>query len=222
MTQNHDSDPKWLFENRRQAGEALARSVQDLALERPIILAIPPESVTLAQAVAKSVKAPLDLAVVLELPGPIPPAHPIGHVVGGIDPHIVMEETNAEDQFIPPGYVDEERRRLVSEAERRHHAYTGNRNPLKLQDRHVVLVCDVDLPERRLKAALAALAKIPLASLRLAFPAMSIAMRDSLPDHVRQVLCLHVAQNLPATIYRQAEAISDEHVPALVGETQTD
>lgn len=99
--------PMRLFRNQRQAADELARNLQFLKNEQPVVLGLANGGVLFAEVVATALEAPMDVLLVERLCAPTAP----NHVVGAIDEHgrISMIKSTARwhhltsQQMVEPG-----------------------------------------------------------------------------------------------------------------------
>src|SRR4051794_41856087 len=68
------------FQDRRDAGRALAGAVAHLRAEAPVVLGLPRGGVVVAAEVARALQAPLDVVIVRKLGAPFQPEYAIGAI----------------------------------------------------------------------------------------------------------------------------------------------
>lgn len=178
------------FANRVAAGQALAAALRNFKDERPLVMALPRGGVPVAFEIAKALEADLDLLLVRKLGAPGHPEFGIGAVIDGDDPQIVLNEPSLAAIQFPTGYVQDEARRQLREIERRRAAYLGDRTPIPVGGRTVIVVDDGIATGGTVRAALQAIRRKGPAKLVLAVP---IAPRDvirALESECDEVVCL--------------------------------
>ncbi|MGV3721607.1 MAG: phosphoribosyltransferase, partial [Actinomycetota bacterium] len=144
------------FENRREAGQALARELAAYA-NRPdvLVLALPRGGVPVAYEVAEALKAPLDLFVVRKLGIPGHEELAMGALAtGGIR---VLNEEVVEGLRIPSSVIDRVAAREQAELDRRERDYRGDRPLPDVRGRTVILVDDGLATGSTMRAAVTAL-----------------------------------------------------------------
>ncbi|ANI40594.1 phosphoribosyltransferase [Mycolicibacterium vaccae] len=128
------------FRDRRDAGRVLAR---DLARHRGepdlLVLGLARGGVPVAWEVAHDLRAPLDVCLVRKLGVPQWPELAMGALTSG---GIVLNDDLVRDLGIADSAVREAVDRETTELHRREEAYRGDRGPLMLQGRTVILVDD--------------------------------------------------------------------------------
>src|SRR5436190_21558096 len=159
-----------LFRNRRDAGRRLAVALAPYRECRPIVLALPPGGVPVGFEVAKALAAPLDVLLVRKSGAPGHEELGLGAVVDGHDPQLVLNEDLVRVIAPPAGYIEAEEQRQLAEIERRRQEYVGNRTPVAVEGRTVIVVDDGIATGATVKAALRGLARNHPARLVLAVP----------------------------------------------------
>ncbi|MCO6187846.1 hypothetical protein [Rhizobium sp. L1K21] len=218
------SDIKYVFENQSDAGQQLTTALSEKMPEEPVLAAIPPLGVPMALEMAKNLNLPLELLIVLDVKAPLEPEKKIGFMVSGAEPHIIMDEDEAVKHFVPPGYVEEERRNLLLHAERILREYMPYHTPETLTDRDVILVCECETSPELLRAVWMALERIKPRTITLAMPVTSEEILNTVPSNVQDVVSLHqVASSGEARrLYRNYEHISDDAAIEMVNKLPAD
>jgi putative phosphoribosyl transferase len=177
------------FADREEAGRQLAEAVTQLALDNPVILALPRGGVPVGFEVAKALSAPLDMLLVRKIGAPGHEEYGIGALVDGASPQVVIDEVAARMVGADQAYIDRKVAEQLQEIERRRAAYrTGP--PASLESRNIVLVDDGIATGGTVRAALRALAKVGAKQVVLAVP---LAPPDVLPEMrtlCDEVVCL--------------------------------
>ncbi|HYD95931.1 MAG TPA: CBS domain-containing protein [Noviherbaspirillum sp.] len=158
------------FRDRRDAGRQLAAALAHLAQSAPLVLALPRGGVPVAYEVARALKAPLDVFLVRKIGAPQYPELGLGAVAEGQESHSVLNPETVEQVRPSEDYLAAEQRRQVEEIARRRQRYRGDREPLALRGRTVILVDDGVATGGTMKAALQAVAAARPARLVFAVP----------------------------------------------------
>jgi predicted phosphoribosyltransferase len=128
------------FRDRDDAGRRLAALVAALDLDDPVVLALPRGGVPVAAQVARALGAPLDVILVRKLGVPSQPELAMGALgeegVRVLDRDLVARARVRDDQLAAV------ERRERDELARRARAYRGDRDPLPIAGRTVVIVDD--------------------------------------------------------------------------------
>lgn len=178
------------FRNRADAGHQLARALVKYENLNPLILALPRGGVAVAAEIAAAFRAPLDIILVRKIGAPYQPELALGAIVDGDEPVIVrnphiIEITATDEETFKSLCRDE-----LREIERRRKLYAGERAPLELRGRIVIVVDDGIATGATARAALRALKARSPEKLVLAVP---VAPRDALQEireMVDDVVCL--------------------------------
>ena len=129
------------FIDRTAAGRALAGAVQNLRLQRPIlVLGLPRGGVPVAYEVALALRAPLDVLVVRKIGMPGQPELAIGAIASG--GMIVREPDTAGHLAALDIRFEQLAQRELAELDRRERVYRAGLPPLDLRGQTVVLVDD--------------------------------------------------------------------------------
>lgn len=129
-----------MFVDRHEAGERLAEVLLGFASEDPVVLGLPRGGVPVAAEVASALHAPLDVLVVRKLGCPWQPELGVGAIgEGGVR---VVNARLIEMLNISQEQLDQVAAREESEVARRVHRYRGDRLPVGVQGRTVIIVDD--------------------------------------------------------------------------------
>jgi putative phosphoribosyl transferase len=128
------------FRDRRDAGERLAARLVSYADESPVVVGLPRGGVVVAAVVAEALGAPLDVIVVRKLGVPSQPELGMGAVgEGGV---IVRTESVIQAAHVTRDQFDAVVAREREEVTRRAERFRGDRAPVALADRPVIVVDD--------------------------------------------------------------------------------
>ena len=129
-----------MFVDRHEAGERLAEVLLGFASEDPVVLGLPRGGVPVAAEVASALHAPLDVLVVRKLGCPWQPELGVGAIgEGGVR---VVNAPLIEMLNISQEQLDQVAAREESEVARRVYRYRGDRLPVGVQGRTVIIVDD--------------------------------------------------------------------------------
>ncbi|MFC7517586.1 phosphoribosyltransferase [Herbaspirillum sp. GCM10030257] len=206
------------FKDRREAGAQLAAALMYLKKDSPVVLALPRGGVPVAYEVAQALGAPLDVLLVRKIGAPGFPELGLGAVVDGQRHQRVINEELVNRLRPPPGYLEAEEQRQLDEIERRRKIYCGDRPPVPIQGRTVIVVDDGIATGGTMGAALKALAREGVAKLIFAVPVAPRSALDSLCAVVDDGVCLFTQSNFQAVgqYYKNFEQTTDEEVIVLL------
>ncbi|MGJ3263396.1 MAG: phosphoribosyltransferase [Salinarimonas sp.] len=205
-----------MFKDRTDAGRRLAQALAAHAGEGTIVLALPRGGVPVAAEVARALGAPLDLVMVRKIGAPGHAEYGIGAVVDGRDPQVVIDEETARMAGADAAYLEDTKSRELAEIERRRRAYLGDREPLDVAGRTVIVVDDGVATGSTAKAALRALKKAGAARRILAVPVAPIETVEALRAEADEVVALTTPYPFHAVglYYEDFDQTTDEEVVA--------
>jgi len=207
--------------DRRTAGERLAARLRSYRDQNPVVLALPRGGVPVAFEIATRLHAPLDLLIVRKVGAPGNPEYGLGAVVEGGTRFL------DEPRIRAAGYTVRELSptiaREVAEVERRAREYRGDRPPVELKDRTVILVDDGVATGGTVLAALRAVrSREP----RRVVVALGVAPPDTV-EMLRSEVDDLVVLLVPPTFfavgewYHQFSQVSDEEVRRCLERSRT-
>jgi predicted phosphoribosyltransferase len=134
-----------LFADRTEAGRQLADRCANIALERPVVYALPRGGVPVAIEVAARLNAPLDLLLVRKIGAPAQPELAVGAIVDSLgeeQPQVLINQEIAAASGADSEYLAAAQAREWREIERRRAAYLGERPSISPVDRDAVVIDD--------------------------------------------------------------------------------
>lgn len=202
------------FANRRDAGRQLARRLQPLAAEEPLVVGLPRGGVPVAAEVARGLGVPLEFLAVRKLGAPRNPEYGIGAIAEGgtrvFDPEALallgIDERTLEAIVA----------RETTELQRRVGAYRDDRPPRRLRGRLVIVVDDGVATGVTDTAALRDIRALRPRHLVLAVPVCPPDSAARLRKEADDVVCLCEPTLLYGVgqWYRDFDQVSDEEVVA--------
>jgi putative phosphoribosyl transferase len=176
------------YTDRSDAGRQLADQLAAFSGRADLtILGLPRGGVVTAAAVADALGAPLDVFCVRKLGVPWHPELAMGAVASG--PVRVLNEDVVRQLRIRPEEIDEVSRQELVELARRETAYRGDRPPVPLAGRIVVLVDDGMATGATARAAAAAVRRLDPARVVLAVPVAPEQALREITDAVDEIVC---------------------------------
>lgn len=208
------------FKNRVEAGQMLANKLTMYANQKPLVLGLPRGGVPVAYEVAKALKAPLDVYVVRKLGTPGQEELAMGAIAtGGVR---VLNQSVIEALQISEEAIETETRNESQEVERRERRYRGERPPLDVSNRPVLLIDDGIATGSTIKAAIAALKKQKAGRIVVGVPVAPAATIEELKKEVDEVICVSAPKIFFAisTWYDEFPQVSDEEVRDLLEQSE--
>ena len=211
-----------LFEDRKEAGRVLARSLEQFRNQPDaVVLALPRGGVPVAYEVARELNLPLDIFIVRKLGVPGQEELALGAIAGGgtvVINRSVVDELGISDEEIAAISKREQR-----EIERREGEYRGERPAVVVEGRTVILIDDGLATGASMRAAARSL-KPRAKQVVVAVPVASETTCEEFRGEVDQVVCAITPQPFYAVgmFYRNFEQTSDEEVRTLLQHSRQD
>jgi putative phosphoribosyl transferase len=200
------------FADRRDAGRRLAERLLGARAEHPVVVALPRGGVPVAREIAAALDAPLEVLAVRKLGAPHNPEYGIGAVAE--DGTGVIDAEAVAVLGIGAKMVDSILARETAELRRRVVAYRGDRPPLDLRDRTVIVVDDGVATGLTDTAALRAVRRQEPRRVILAVPVCPPDSARRLREEADEVVCLQTPALLRGVgqWYRDFSQVSDDEV----------
>jgi putative phosphoribosyl transferase len=205
------------FADRRDAGRRLALVLAGRDdLQDPVVLALPRGGVPVAAEVAEALAAPLDVLVVRKLGVPNQPELAMGAVASGnvevLNREVLSQLHLPQDAF--DRVLAEEKRELA----RRERLYRGDRPPLEVRGRRVVLVDDGIATGSTVEAAIRALRARGAGAVVVAVPVAPVETVDRLQALTDGVVALSTPEPFVAISlwYGAFPQVSDREVQEIL------
>jgi putative phosphoribosyl transferase len=185
-----------LFRDRTEAGQKLGRELKAYANRQDVlVLGLPRGGVPVAFEVAKALNAPLDVLLVRKLGvpgkeelamGALAKLPGTGFASGGVRiiNQDIVESRQISSEAIARTAAVEQR-----ELERRESAYRGNRPPLDLSDRTIILVDDGLATGATMRAAAIAIRKQQPKRIIAAVPVSALEVCNAFRVEVDEIIC---------------------------------
>jgi putative phosphoribosyl transferase len=179
------------FADRRDAGRALGERLAAGPTGDVVVLGLARGGAVVAAEVARTLGAPLDVLVVRKLGLPARPELAMGAIAAvGDAVETVRVEAVLEAAGVGDPVFEEVWQRELRELRRRETAYRGNRVPVPLHGRDVVLVDDGLATGATMRAAVLAVRAGNPATVAVAVPVASPRALHALAAVVDRVVCL--------------------------------
>jgi putative phosphoribosyl transferase len=200
------------YADRRDAGRALARALEEWQGREVVVLALPRGGVPVAAEVAHVLGAPLDVFVVRKLGFPGQPELAMGAIAsGGVQ---VLNEPVA--RMVSETELAAVVMRETAEIERRERDYRGDRSPVTVSGRTVVLVDDGLATGATMRAAVGAVRRLSPAEVIVAVPVGASSAVRALEQTADRVVCpvQPPAFNAVGQFYEDFRQTTDDEVRA--------
>lgn len=205
-----------MFADRSEAGKKLAEELLGYKEKGCIVVAIPRGGVVVADQVARRLGCPLDLIIVRKIGAPGNPELAIG-AVAGVEKVTVNKDT-VRNLGVSEEYLQAEAVRQLKEIRRRRTLYLGDKPPLDLKGKPVILIDDGLATGYTTIAAIGAVREQGPSSIILAVP---VAPQDTcrlLVTKVDNIVCLLMPEVFYAVgqFYVDFSQTTDEEVIAIM------
>jgi len=209
------------FQDRRDAGRALARAVAKLDdLGDAVVLGLPRGGVPVAYEVACGLNLPLDIFIVRKLGVPGQEELAMGAIASGGT--IVTNQSIVRHSGISPEVIELIAKRERLEIERREWAYRDGRPPIPLEGRTAILVDDGLATGATMLAAARAL-RPRARRVIAAVPVASETTCKELSGEVDRIICPTTPEPFFAVgmFYRDFAQTTDEEVRTLLSQSRS-
>ena len=206
-----------IFRDRTDAGHILASKLTKyLNQVNTVILALPRGGVPVAYEIGKALGLPVDIFVVRKLGVPGHEELAMGAIASGGVRHI---NRDVVDQLrIDSETIDVASRREQKEIERREQLYRGQRSPVDVRNKTVIVVDDGLATGSTMHAAIAALRQHRPARIVVAVPAASPQACSEIADQVDEIICAATPEPFYAVgqWYQEFSQTTDDEVRELL------
>jgi putative phosphoribosyl transferase len=205
------------FPDRSAAGKLLAEKLTEYAdRSDTCAIGLPRGGVVVAYEVAQALHIPLDVWIVRKLGVPDHPELAMGAIgAGGV---CWLNEDLIHSLRISRHQIDLVMAKELRELQRRDRVYRGDRPPLDVRDRVVILIDDGLATGATMRAAIRALQQQQPAQIVVAVPLASSEVVEELTTEVDRVVCLMTPEPFYAIgyWYEQFEQTTDREVCELL------
>lgn len=203
-----------MFKDRQEAGERLALELDRLQLKDTVVLALPRGGIPISAAIARHLHAPFDLILVRKVGAPGNPELAVGAIVDGEPPDLVVNRAIADALGLDDSALHDLARAQRPEMERRRALYLGDRAPLSVKGKTVIIVDDGAATGASMKAAVQAVRRREPDGIVVALPVASPEAVEELARVADRVLCMERPEDFISLnrYYRDFRQFTDEEV----------
>lgn len=202
------------FEDRYDAGRALAAALMNYKDTDALVLAIPRGGVVVGCEIAVALNLDLDVIVPRKIPAPGQEELAIGAVASWGDHGHILDRRAVLMMGINEEYIERQVERQLAEINRRLTAYRGTADPPEVAGRTVILVDDGIATGYTTRAAAIALRNLGAGRVVLAVPVGPPDSVEAMRSYVDAVVCLKTPFEFVAVgcWYRDFRQTTDEEV----------
>jgi putative phosphoribosyl transferase len=207
-----------IFKNRQEAGRKLAEKLSAYKDKDVVVLALPRGGVPVGFEIARALHLPLDVLIVRKLGVPGYKELAMGAIAsGGVR---VVNRGIVLDLKISEGVIDLVATEEEAELKRRERLYRGERPPLEVRGKTVILVDDGVATGATMRAGVVALRQLKPERLIVAVPTAAPDTYAELAREVDEVIALTTPEPYIAVgvWFRDFPQVGDEEVQALLEE----
>jgi putative phosphoribosyl transferase len=201
-----------LFHDRRDAGRQLAPKLQALDRDDPLVLALPRGGVPVGYEVALALAAPLDVFIVRKLGTPGQRELAMGALASG---DVVVVNRDVLDALgLPDSVIETAALYAREEIREQERAFRGDRPPLPVAGREIILVDDGLATGATMRAAVRAVATMKARRVTVAVPVAARSTCDELRRETDAVVCLWTPEPFSSVgqWYRDFTQTTDDEV----------
>lgn len=201
-----------VFKDRVEAGKRLAEALKDFRGKDVVVLGIPRGGVVVANEVAKSLGARLDVVVTKKIEAPGEPEFALGAVTQ--DGDVIMDRQAAESLGATSDYLDDQIREKKEEVNDRIRRLRGSAPYPRLEGRVVLIVDDGIATGSSVGAAVMSVKKRKPKQIVVAVPVAPKDAVETLAEDGTRVVCLETPGPFLAIgeFYRNFEQVEDIEV----------
>lgn len=201
-----------MFKNRTEAAILLAAKLEKYKNKDGIVLAIPRGGVPIGCLIAEALNFPLEVAFSKKI------GHPKNSefAIGSVSLNGIFIDENIKDVSIE--YIQKETERLTNVLKDKYAVFMGNRKPLDLKNKTVIIVDDGIATGNTLLVTIDAIKKYSPLEIIIAVPVAPYNSAIKLSKLVNEFVCLLVAENFQSVgrFYVDFSEVSDEEVVKLL------
>lgn len=209
-----------MFHNRTDAGEQLARLLEQEGIEADLVVGIPRGGLPVAAPVADALDAPLDVVAAKKMGAPDNPELAVGAVASTGD--VWYNDRLLSRLGVDDAYLKRERKRAASVAADKLRDYRGTSTLPTVTGRRIVLVDDGIATGATARACIQQLRSAGAGGIILAVPVAAASTARTLADEVDGLFAIETPESFGAVgqYYRQFEQVSDTQARAYLEDDQ--
>lgn len=201
-----------LLNDRKEAGILLSERLKKYQNSNTIILAVPRGGVPVGYEIAKRLHLPMDIVLSKKIGHPNNKEYAIGAVS-------MNSMTLKEHPEVPQRYIEDEVIRLRKLLKEKYELYMGNREPIDIQGKNVIVVDDGIATGNTLLASISMLRKKEPAKIIVAVPVLPADVVPVFQRNADEFVYLIAAKYFRGVggFYEQFDQVEDEEVIRMLG-----
>lgn len=203
-----------MFKNRYDAALKLIPFLEKYKDERGVVFAIPRGGVPIGYYISEHYNLPLELLLTKKIGHPRNEEFAIGAV--SLEDYIIDERHN-----IPESYIESEIKRIRESLKERYKKFMGDRKPVDMEGKIVIIVDDGIATGNTLLAAIRMMRQKHPKKIVVAVPIAPREAAEKIKKHVDDFICLHIADDFYGVgqFYLDFSQVSDDEVIHLLQES---
>ena len=205
-----------MFTDRKEAGDQLADKLLGYKGQDVVVMAIPRGGLPLGEIIAKTLEAPLEVALSKKIGHPFNKEYAIGAV--SLQSRVLSDNIDVENN-----YIEEETIRIRKKLEKHHNMFYTNREPSSLEGRTVIIVDDGIATGNTILATVELVGHQNPKAIIVAIPVAPSSAIRKLKHHpnVDEVVCLEVPYDFRAVgqYYQHFPQVSDTKAIKMMQQT---
>ena len=202
-----------MFKNRNSAAIELVEKLAKYKNRKAIVLAIPRGGVPIGAVVAKALGLPLDIVLSKKI------GHPYNQefAIGSVSLDGVFLDENAK--LVSTEYIKKESQRIVNDLQQKYKLLMGNKEPLNIKGKMVLLIDDGIATGNTMIASLETIKKKGPSKTVVVSPVAPPDTVRKLEKYADEVICLLIPGGFHSTseFYEDFSEVSDNEVKILLG-----
>ena len=202
-----------MFKNRNSAAIELVEKLAKYKNRKAIVLAIPRGGVPIGAVVAKALGLPLDIVLSKKI------GHPYNQefAIGSVSLDGVFLDENAK--LVSTEYIKKESQRIVNDLQQKYNLLMGNKEPLNIKGKMVLLIDDGIATGNTMIASLETIKKKGPSKTVVVSPVAPPDTVRKLEKYADEVICLLIPGGFHSTseFYEDFSEVSDNEVKILLG-----
>jgi putative phosphoribosyl transferase len=196
-----------LLKDRTEAGLLLSEKLKKYKNTNSVVLAVPRGGVPVAYIIAQSLQLPLDIVLSKKIGHPYNKEFAIGAV--SLDSTIIDEHPGVSNDYIEGEIV--RLRKLLS---RNYQLYMGNRKPLDIKDKNVIVIDDGIATGNTLLVSISMLRKRKPAKIIVAVPVLPFDTVSIMEKNTDELIYLIASKSFRGVggFYEEFDQVEDEEV----------
>lgn len=201
-----------LLNDRKEAGILLSERLKKYQNSNTIILAVPRGGVPVGYEIAKRLHLPMDIVLSKKIGHPNNKEYAIGAVS-------MNSMTLKEHPEVPQRYIEDEVIRLRKLLKEKYELYMGNREPIDIRGKNVIVVDDGIATGNTLLASISMLRKKEPAKIIVAVPVLPADVIPVFQRNADEFVYLIAAKYFRGVggFYEQFDQVEDEEVIRMLG-----